>query len=45
MVINILKYLYYTKHYKIKFKGQGNIIAYIDADFAGDPKDIKSTSG
>jgi len=44
MVINILKYLNYTKHYKIKYKGQGEIIAYTDADFAGDPKDRKSTS-
>jgi len=45
MVINILKYLNYTKYYKIKYKGQGEIIAYTDADYAGDPKDRKSTSG
>jgi len=45
MVINILKYLNYTKHYKITYKGQGEIRAYTDSDFAGDPRDRKSTSG
>ena len=44
-VINIMKYLNYTKNYKITYKGQGEIIAYTDSDFAGDPKDRKSTSG
>jgi len=45
MVINILEYLNYSKHYKIKYKVQGNIIAEAGADFSGDPKDRKSTSG
>ncbi len=44
-VINIMKYLNYTKHYKITYKGQGEILAYTDSDFAGDPQDRKSTSG
>jgi len=44
-VMNILKYLNYTKNYKITYKGQGEIVAYTDSDFAGDPKDRKSTSG
>ncbi len=42
---NILKYLNYTKYYKITYKGQGELAAYCDSDFAGDPKDRKSTSG
>jgi len=44
-VINILRYLNYTKNYKITYKGQGEIVAYCYSDFAGDPKDSKSTSG
>jgi len=44
-VINILKYLNGTKEYKLKYDGKGEIIAYSDADFAGDIKDRKSTSG
>ena len=44
-VINILKYLKYTKNYKIEYKGKGEILAYTDSDLAGDPVDRKSTSG
>jgi len=44
-VINILKYLNYTKNYKIEYKGKGEILAYTDSDLAGDPVDRKSTSG
>jgi len=44
-VVNIMKYLNYTKNYKITYKGQGEIVAYTDSDFAGDPIDRKSTSG
>jgi len=44
-VMNILKYLNGTKEYKLKYDGKGEIIAYSDADFAGDIKDRKSTSG
>ena len=44
-VMNILKYLKYTKNFKITYKGQGEIVAYTDSDFGGDPNDRKSTSG
>jgi len=44
-VINILKYLNYTKNYKINYKGKGELVGYTDSDFGGDPKDRKSTSG
>ena len=44
-VMIIMKYLNYTKDYKITYKGKGEIVAYTDSDFAGDPKDRKSTSG
>ena len=44
-VINIIKYLNYTKSYKITYKGKGEILAYTDSDFAGDLEDRKSTSG
>jgi len=44
-VINIMKYLNYTKNFKITYKGKGEILAYTDSDFGGDPKDRKSTSG
>jgi hypothetical protein len=44
IVINILKYLNYTKYYKITYKGQGEIVAYADFDCAGDPTDRKLTS-
>jgi len=44
-VINILKYLNYTKNYKIEYKEKGGeILAYTDSDLAGDPVDRKSTS-
>jgi hypothetical protein len=45
MVINILKYLNYSKNYEITYKGQGEIVANANFDFAGNPKDRKSTSG
>jgi len=44
-IINILKYLNSTKNFKIKYDGQGDFVAYTDADFGGDTKDRKSTSG
>jgi len=44
-VLNIFKYLNSTKNFKIKYDGLGDINAYCDADFAGDTKDRKSTSG
>jgi len=44
-VIHILQYLNTTKNYKIKYDGKGEILGYTDADFAGDIKDRKSTSG
>jgi len=44
-VINNLKYLNYTKDYKITYKGKGEILAYTNSDYAGDPDDRKSTSG
>jgi len=44
-VTHILKYLNTTKNYKICYDGEGEIIGYTDADFAGDIKDRKSTSG
>ena len=44
-VIHILQYLNTTKNYKIKYDGKGEILGYTDADFAGDVKDRKSTSG
>jgi len=44
-VTHILKYLNTTKHYKICYNGEGEIIAYTDSDFAGDTNDRKSTSG
>eukprot|EP00833_Pecoramyces_ruminatium_P017559 jgi/Orpsp1_1/1191591/evm.model.d7180000087207.1 len=44
-VINIFRYLNYTKDYKIKYTGKKEIIAYSDADYAGDKQDRKSTSG
>jgi len=42
-VIQMLKYLNGTKHYKKRCKGKVN--TYTDLDFTGDPKDRKSTSG
>ena len=39
-----MKYLIYIKYYKITYKGQEEIIAYNDSNFARDPKDRKSTS-
>ena len=44
MIKNILKYLNLTKNFKITYKGQGELVVYSDSDFAGDPKDRKSTS-
>ena len=43
--MNILKYLNLTKNFKITYKGQGELVAYSNSDFAGDPKHRKSTSG
>jgi len=43
--MNILKYLNGTKEYKLKYDEKSEIIAYSDADFAGDIKDRKSTLG
>ena len=40
-----LQYVKHTKHYKITYDGNGEITAYCDADYAGDIKDMKSTSG
>lgn len=42
--MNVLKYLNYTKNYRITYKGQGEIVTYCNSDFNGDPKDKKSTS-
>jgi len=43
--MTIIKYLNFTKNYKITYKGQGEIVVYTDSDFAGDSYDRKSTSG
>ena len=40
-----IKYLNGTKEYKLKYDEKSEIIAYSDADFAGDIKDRKSTLG
>ncbi|KAL6596801.1 hypothetical protein U3516DRAFT_787411 [Neocallimastix sp. 'constans'] len=44
-ITNIFRYMNSTKDYKIVYDGQGEIIAYTDADFGGDLNDRKSTSG
>ena len=44
-ITNIFRYINSTKDYKIVYDGQGEIIAYTDADFGGDLNDRKSTSG
>jgi len=44
-VLNILKYLNYTKNYKLKYNGCRDLFAYSDASFANDLEDRKSTSG
>jgi len=42
---NILKYLNYTKNYKITCTETGEILIYLDFDLVGEPKDKKFTSG
>ena len=44
-VLNILKYLNYTKNYILKYNGCRDLYAYSDASFANDLEDRKSTSG
>jgi len=44
-VLTIFKYLNYSINFKITYTGEGNLIAYSDADFGGDKSDRKSTSG
>jgi len=44
-VTNILRYIKNTKNYKITYDGKDDVTAFCDADYAGDTKDMKSTSG
>jgi len=44
-VMNILKYLNSTKHYKITYNERREFAAYTDSDLGGDINDRKSTSG
>ena len=44
-VMNILKYLNSTKHYKVTYNETGEFAAYTDSDLGGDINDRKSTSG
>jgi len=41
-IINIFKYLNYTKNYKITYNGIGEIVAFTDSDLGGDIKDKKN---
>jgi len=43
-VVKIIKYLKHHKDYKITYNGEGEINTFVDADFAGDLNDRKSTS-
>ena len=45
MFILLFVICFLKKLFTITYKGQGEIEAYSDSDFAGDPKDRKSTSG
>lgn len=45
MVKRIFQYLKGTVNFGIHFGGEGDIVAYTDSDYGGDPETMKSTSG